>query len=107
MNRGKKLTIVSILLPLILLVIIIAAICGSLGNVKGDVSAEDRQRLEDSVRRAAVASYAAEGFYPPDLEYIIDHYGIVLDEDRYTVVYEVFAQNIMPDITVLDKAGVS
>jgi len=61
------------------------------------------QQLEDSLRKAAVACYAAEGVYPPDLNYLTEHYGIQIDEDRYAVFYEVFAENLMPEITVVEK----
>ena len=64
---------------------------------------EDRQILEESLRRTAVACYAAEGFYPPDVAYMQQHYGLHFDENRFAVRYEVFASNLMPDITVLDK----
>ena len=60
-------------------------------------------QLEEALRRTAVSCYAAEGVYPPTLEYMEEHYGIQIDRTRYTVHYEVFATNIMPDITVLDK----
>ena len=60
-----------------------------------------RQQLEDSIRRASVACYATEGYYPPDLEHLQTYYGIQIDEDRYSVHYEVFAENLMPDITVV------
>ena len=46
---------------------------------------EGRQQLEDAIRRSAVACYAAEGIYPPDLAYLEEHYGIQVDEARYTV----------------------
>ena len=62
----------------------------------------DRQQLEQSVRRAAVACYAAEGIYPPDLAYLQRHYGVQVDGERFTVMYEVFSSNLMPDITVLE-----
>lgn len=61
----------------------------------------DQSRLEDTVRRAAAACYAIEGIYPPDVAYLEEHYGIRIDCDRYTVDYQVFASNLMPDITVL------
>lgn len=60
-------------------------------------------QLEDAIRKAAVACYAAEGVYPPTLEYLQTHYGIQIREDRYTVYYEIFADNLMPEITVLEK----
>ncbi len=59
--------------------------------------------METALRRAAVACYAAEGIYPPTLDYLKQHYGVQIDENRYAVFYEVFADNLMPDITVLVK----
>jgi len=75
----------------------------ALGNLKQGYAREGRQQLEDALRRAAVACYAAEGIYPPTLEYLVQHYGVQIDEERYTVFYEVYAENLMPEITVLEK----
>ena len=55
------------------------------------------------LRRGCAACYAAEGIYPQDLEYLEEHYGVQVDGDRYVVHYEIFAQNLMPDITVLEN----
>ena len=65
---------------------------------------EGRQQLEDALRKAAVACYAAEGIYPPTLVYLTEHYGVQINESRYTVFYEVFADNLMPEITVLENS---
>lgn len=61
------------------------------------------RQLEDVLRRAAVACYALEGFYPPDVDYLRENYGVVIDENRYRVHYDRFASNLMPDITVVEK----
>ena len=74
-----------------------------LSNLESGRRSEGKQQLEEAVRRAAVACYAAEGIYPPDLAYLEEHYGIQVDRERYTVVYEAFASNLMPDITVLEN----
>lgn len=50
-----------------------------------------------------MACYAIDGVYPPDLEYLKEHYGIQIDEDRYTVHYIPIAENLMPEITVLEN----
>lgn len=63
--------------------------------------AEDLRQLEEALRRGCAACYAAEGVYPPNLEYLEDHYGIRVDEERYAVFYSAFADNLMPDITVV------
>lgn len=63
---------------------------------------EGARQLEDALRQAAVACYAAEGIYPPNVDYLCRHYGVLVDTDRYTVVYDSFADNLMPDILVLE-----
>ena len=68
-----------------------------------DRQQQARSRLEDSVRRTAVACYAAEGFYPPSVDYMETNWGLQYEKDRYVVRYEVFASNLMPEITVLEK----
>ena len=49
--------------------------------------------------KAAINCYAIEGFYPADIDYLKDNYGLIID-DRYNVFYEVQASNIMPNISV-------
>lgn len=73
---------------------------GNLGSSQGE---EGRRQLEEALRRAAVACYAAEGIYPPTLDYLCEHYGVEINGERYNVFYEIFADNLMPDITVLEK----
>ena len=75
----------------------------TLGNIGADRSEEGRQQLERALRRAALACYATEGFYPPTLEYMQDHYGVQINEELYIVHYMVEAENMMPDITVLER----
>jgi len=86
----------------------LAALCliffvTSLASVDRQQGEEGRQQLETALRRAAVACYAAEGVYPPTVEYLQEHYGVQIEEERYIVFYEIFANNLMPDITVLEK----
>lgn len=65
---------------------------------------EDRlSALSDAIRRASVQCYAIEGRYPPSVEYLEDHYGIIINHDYYNVFYDGWASNIMPEITVLPK----
>lgn len=65
--------------------------------------AEGAVQLENAVRRCAVSCYAQEGFYPPDLAYLLEHYALEYDESQYLVHYEAPASNLMPDITVVEK----
>ncbi|MGI5981952.1 MAG: hypothetical protein ACOX8F_00735 [Sakamotonia sp.] len=82
---------------------VLLAFLTALDNLERDQSGEGRRRLEESIRRSCAACYAAEGIYPPDLSYLTSHYGIQIDERRYAVDYRAIAENLMPDITVLEK----
>lgn len=75
----------------------------SISNLQSGRERQGRRQLEDTIRRAAVTCYATEGVYPPTLLYMERHYGVQVDTRRYTVDYHVFAENLMPDITVLEN----
>ena len=73
-------------------------------------SAADAQGLRlarESLQRAVLECYAAEGVYPESYEYLKEHYAVRLDERRYVVHYEVFASNLMPSITVTERGAQS
>lgn len=75
----------------------------SVSNLETGQDEESLKQLTNAIHRAAVSCYATEGVYPPTLEYIEEHYGIQVDQKRFTVFYQVFGDNMMPDITVLPK----
>ena len=77
--------------------------------ISGFQSTEAKQKeealriAEESILRGVVRCYAQEGFYPPDYEYLKENYGIRVDEEKFAVFYSVFASNMMPDVTVVEK----
>jgi hypothetical protein len=56
--------------------------------------------VEDAILSAAVQCYAIEGAYPPNIQYLVEAYGLVLDEKRFIYHYEAIASNIKPKISV-------
>lgn len=80
-------------------VFVFSAISG-MGNKTGE---EERARLESALRRAAVSCYATEGFYPPNLGYLVEQYGVQIDDDKFNVFYVVEGSNLMPRIDVIFK----
>ena len=105
-KTGKRLfgALRGILLPLAALAVLLFFFTG-VSNLESSSGQEGRRQLEESIRRTAAACYAAEGIYPPTLEYMEENYGLQVDEDRYFVDYQVFASNLMPDFTVLERTG--
>ncbi len=84
----------------------VAAVCcllTAVGNVESGHSEESERRVEDTIKKAVVSCYAIEGVYPATLQYVEEYYGLQIDHEKYDVFYEVFADNIMPEITVVPK----
>ena len=61
--------------------------------------------LLQSLQEAASVCYSIEGVYPPTLTYLCENYDVFIDETRFVVYYSVFADNLMPEITVLPIGG--
>lgn len=101
----KKKRITNILFALTVFLLVLAVVLGFVFSVReaGEkYASSELENLERALRRAAAACYAAEGAYPPDISYLCEHYGVKINEDRYKVFYEAVAENLMPDITVVE-----
>lgn len=92
-----------LLAPVIILAVLLFFFTG-ISNLRGGSDDQGRRQLEESIRRCAAACYAAEGIYPPTVEYMEENYGLQVDRSRYYIDYIVFAENLMPDFTVLEAA---
>ena len=98
MKKRKRIPL-TVLLGAFILLFFTTAVTG----LEAGRQAEGKKQLEDVLRRTAATCYASEGFYPPDLDYMRKYYGLRYDEKQYHVYYEIFASNLMPEITVLEK----
>ncbi len=86
---------------IVIAVILIAAVMIMIQSADENLDGERLLQLENAIHRAAVSCYAIEGFYPADVDYLVENYGLMIDESKYTVFYDAFASNILPEITVL------
>lgn len=93
-----------ILLPTIVLFVFLYFLT-AISNLDQGRAQEDKEQLERALTRAAVSCYAIEGAYPPTATYLLENYGISYDPERYTIKYELYASNLMPDITVLERGN--
>lgn len=91
----KKRSVLGLLLALILAWMVLT-------RLDTGYHVQGKQQLEEAIRRTAVTCYASEGFYPPSLSYMKERYGLQYDQHRYEIRYEIFASNLMPEITVLE-----
>jgi len=102
-EKRERFSMRGVLISAVLFIALGAVFALMLGEVETRSDAQQTQVLEDAIRQASVTCYAIEGRYPPSVRYILEHYGVVVDEEKYIVSYSGFASNIMPSINVLLK----
>jgi hypothetical protein len=61
------------------------------------------EQVESAIQRSLNICYAQEGFYPANIEYLIENYGLIIDDRLYFISYKSFASNIRPDVSVFRK----
>lgn len=75
-----------------------------INTVDDSTASEQAKSLEAAVRRSVAQCYAVEGTYPPSLDYLKEHYGLIYDADKFYIDYTAIGSNIMPDITILPRS---
>ena len=68
------------------------------------VSDEEGLRMaQEAIERAVVSCYSLEGVYPATYEDLKAKSGLAVDEDKYVVFYDIFASNMRPSVTVMER----
>lgn len=93
----------NLILPVSLLVcgFVLVLVILAAGRIAGDTSTRQEESLNTALQKDITNCYALEGFYPPDLQYLKDHYGLVYDENAYLVDYQPVGSNIRPTYTII------
>ena len=99
----EKKTISGFACSLSVVLIALLVFGAGIGRLNTSARQEGCRQLDQALRQSAAACYAAEGIYPPNVDYLRTHYGVQVDDTRYIVHYEYFADNLMPAITVLER----
>lgn len=84
---------------------IIALFLFGISFISSTSKKDQHQVLSDAVNKDIIHCYAVEGYYPPSLKYIEDHYGLTYDKSRYLVDYVPVGDNIMPSVTIVEIHG--
>lgn len=90
--------------------VLTAALAGALLAVRATekyVQQEELDTVKQAIVAAAVNCYATEGFYPGDVAYLEEHYGVQIDRKKYVVAYSLLGQNTLPFVDVVRKGASS
>lgn len=91
------------LVMLAVALVIVIACAAAMDVFRVDAERTRTEEIRKAVIDACIQCYALEGSYPPSLEYLEKHYGLMLNRDEYYYYYEVFASNVMPTVEVYKK----
>ena len=105
-KKGGKLNILVQILAVVMIFTIVTAVIVSMPSFRKSGGRIRSESIEETIKKYAVQCYAAEGSYPPDLEYLEKNYGLILDKSNYFYYYEAFSSNFMPDISVYSRMKV-
>ena len=93
------------LLPVLAFLILFVLFIQGVSSVGESTLSKQQESLETALERSISQCYAVEGSYPPSLEYLKQHYGLLYDEDSFFIDYEYYGSNLLPEVTVLRRTG--
>lgn len=91
--------------PIIIFIILLLLFLGGISSVRDTTSAKQLESLETALSRSIAQCYATEGSYPATLDYLVSHYGLTYDEESFLIDYTYYGNNLLPDVTVLQRRG--
>lgn len=101
MNKKPYMTILSVFCIAVALFLFIKAA----DSISTANDAEQAEILEQALTRSITACYALEGAYPPNINYLVEHYGLTYDKAEYFIDYQYIGSNLRPDVTIIKKDG--
>lgn len=72
-------------------------------NITHLTKQQQRINLEKAISRDIIQCYALEGYYPPDLNYIEEHYSLTYNKSEFFIDYQIEGENIKPTFTIIER----
>lgn len=101
-RRGSQRAFGFALIALGVLVVAVA-ICASFFAMNASTAEQGAESVRQAVLSAAMQCCAVEGSYPSTIEHLEEHYGLSVNHDDYAIMYEAFASNVVPSVTVVPR----
>lgn len=101
----KKKKVNRTLVSIIIFALMIAAFLFAINYTSQATLNHQEEALNEALERDIVMCYAQNGYYPPSLDYIKEHYGLIYDDALFLVNYQPVADNIRPNYIVIRLGG--
>ena len=86
-----------------LLIVAVVAIFFAFNSTSSYSNDEELDRIESTIQELSLKCYSIEGRYPETIDYLIEHYGLLVNEEDYQIVYYYEGDNLQPQVTVFKK----
>lgn len=100
MKRKRKLKFIA---GLVVLALMVGLVIFGVEVVEESTRQQGAASIRDTVLASALQCCAIEGAYPQSLQYLIDNYGLTVNQDDYIITYEAFASNVVPSVVVVPR----
>ncbi|WMJ22322.1 hypothetical protein RBG61_10015 [Paludicola sp. MB14-C6] len=94
-----------LLISIAALLVIVAYCIFTFANVSKSTTQEKMNITQQAIERAVVNCYALEGFYPSNIEYLENNYGVLIDHKKYVILYETVGSNVRPYVEVVQRGN--
>lgn len=101
-SRIYHLKTVQLLVLMIVSLVVIGIVMTAFTGYESSIDENETLRIKETVEKYAIQCYATEGAYPPNIDYLSEHYGLIIN-DKFIYEYEAVAENIKPIIQVFVK----
>lgn len=88
-----------------ILIAVVAVVLAALFfvNARAAMREQGAYSLRAAILDSAKQCCAVEGAYPHSMNYLVDHYGLVVNDTDFLITYECFADNVVPSVVVVPK----
>ena len=90
---------ISLMITIIFFIVLIFQI----QNIAVLTKKQQQINLEKALSRDIIECYALEGYYPPNLNYIEEHYGLSYNKSEFFIDYQIEGENIKPTFTIIER----
>lgn len=102
LHRAHKFHIASFM-PMLLVVLVLVIFVFAANEVGDTQSRQEGEILQKALDRSITECYALEGAYPANLNYLMEHYGLVYDSEAYFIDYQYIGSNLRPTVTIIER----
>ncbi len=102
-KKKKKFSYIKLFSSLLVIALLILLFTFLINQVGSANDSEQQAILENAISRSISQCYALDGAYPKSIDYLVDHYGLTYDEERYFIDYQYIGSNIRPDVTIIKR----